>query len=62
MLNKEKAFQSRLEFVRFWARYVRKKPNKVWSRQQAELINSLLKTANQNVKLYKKVKAASRNM
>lgn len=58
MLNKEKNFHSRLEFVRFWANYVREKPNKVWSKQQADFINSLLKTANQDVRLYKKVKKA----
>lgn len=56
MLNKEKNFQSRLAFVRFWADYVRSKPNKVWSKQQAEFINSLLKAANQDVELYNRVK------
>ena len=56
MLNKERNFQSRLAFVRFWANYVRNKPNKIWSREQSELINSLLKTANQDAELYNRVK------
>jgi len=56
MLNRKKNFQGRLEFVRFWASYVRSTPNSVWSKQQSELINSLLKTANQDVKLYNRVK------
>lgn len=57
MLNKKKNFQQRLEFVRFWANYVRKTPNRVWSKQQADFIDSLLMTANQDVSLYNKVKA-----
>ena len=56
MLNKEKNFESRLEFIRFWADYMKKNPNKVWSKQQADFINSLLKTANQDVRLYNRVK------
>ena len=56
MLDKEKNFKSRLEFVRFWADYVRKTPNSVWSRQQADFINALLQGANQDVGLYLRVK------
>lgn len=56
MLNNEKNFRNRLEFVRFWADYVRKQPNVVWSRQQADFINSQLRTANQDVELYRRVK------
>lgn len=58
MLNREKNFQSRLAFVRYWADYVKKSPNKVWSKQQAEFINAILKTANQDVELYNRVKKA----
>ncbi len=61
MLDKEKNFRSRLEFVRLWADYVRKSPNKVWSKQQADFINSVLGTANQDVELYMKVKNAVKN-
>jgi len=60
MSSKEKNFQSRLAFVRFWADYVRKNPNEVWSKQQVGLINSLLKTANQDVELYNRVKKIAR--
>lgn len=56
MLNKERNFESRLEFVRFWANYVKSNPNSVWSAQQSDFINSVLKTANQDVELYNKVK------
>ena len=58
MLSKEKNFQSRLEFVRFWADYVKKSPNDVWSRQQADFINSVLRTANKDAELYMKTKKA----
>ncbi|HLD83812.1 MAG TPA: hypothetical protein VI979_03095 [archaeon] len=56
MLDKEKNFKSRLEFVRFWADYVRKTPNSVWSRQQADFIDALFQGANQDVGLYLRVK------
>lgn len=46
----------RLGFVEFWADYVKKTPNKVWSKQQADFINSVLKGANQDKELYMKVK------
>jgi hypothetical protein len=49
-------FKERLRFVRFWADYVKKTPNKEWSRQQNILINSVLKSANQNVELYLRIK------
>ena len=56
MFDREKNFKSRLEFVRLWASYVKSHPNEVWSKQQADFINSVLRTANQDVELYKKVK------
>ena len=56
MLDKGKNFKSRLEFVRFWADYVRKTPNSVWSRQQADFIDALFQGANQDVGLYLRVK------
>lgn len=46
----------RIEFVKFWVDYIKKNPNKVWSKQQAEFINSVLKGANVNKDLYLKVK------
>ena len=46
----------RMGFVEFWAYYIKKTPNKVWSKQQADFINSVLKGANQDKELYLKVK------
>lgn len=45
-----------LEFIEFLVRYIKKTPNKVWSKQQAGFINSALKGANQDKELYLKVK------
>lgn len=49
---------SRMGFVRFWVDYIKRTPNKVWSKQQADLINSMLESANQDKDLYLKVKEA----
>ncbi len=48
--------KERLEFVRIWAKYVKYTPNKKWSKQQNILINSVMKSVNQNADLYLKVK------
>lgn len=40
---KRRNFQGRLKFIDFLADYIRKTPNKVWSKQQAKLINSQAK-------------------
>ncbi len=37
--------KERMKFVVFWADYVRTHPDKVWSRQQAVLINSFMANA-----------------
>ncbi|MEK6983157.1 MAG: hypothetical protein AABX33_01160 [Nanoarchaeota archaeon] len=37
--------QDRLNFVEYWANYVRTHPDKEWSRQQNILINSMMKNA-----------------
>jgi len=44
--------KSRLYFVEYWANYVRTHPDKVWSKQQNVLINSMFKNS-QNSKLTK---------
>jgi hypothetical protein len=44
-LAKERRLRERLEFVRFYARWVKSVPNEVWSRQQALLIESFLESA-----------------
>jgi hypothetical protein len=46
----------RLRFVRLWAEYIKKTPNKKWSQQQNMLINSVMKSSDQDVRLYLKVK------
>ena len=51
-----KKTNQRIGFVEFWADYIKKTPNKVWSKQQADFINSVLKGANQDKELYLKVK------
>jgi len=37
--------EERMNFVEYWANYVRTHPDKVWSRQQNILINSMMKNA-----------------
>ncbi len=57
VLNKSlKKSDQRMGFVEFWADYVKKNPNKVWSKQQADFIDSALKGANTDKELYLKVK------
>lgn len=47
----------RMGFVEFWANYVKKTPNKVWSKQQADFINSVMQSGNVSPELYMKVKS-----
>ena len=35
--KKEKNFQERLEFIKWYTEWVKKTPNKIWSRQQKDL-------------------------
>lgn len=48
--------EERLEFVRFWANYMKRTTNENWSTQQALLINSVMKSADSDPELYMKVK------
>jgi len=43
-----------MNFVEHWADYVRKNPDRIWSRQQNILINSQIKNAREN-KLSKEI-------
>ena len=43
--DKEKNLAERLKFLRFYTRWVKSVPNEVWSRQQAEFIDSLFENA-----------------
>jgi hypothetical protein len=49
--------EARLKFVRQWADYMKSHTNKVWSRQQTMLIDSMLKGADQSKEHYLKRKA-----
>lgn len=44
--------EERMNFVEYWANYVRTHPDREWSRQQNVLINSLMQNA-KNSKLTK---------
>lgn len=48
--------KTRMDFVKFWADYIKKTPNKIWSRQQADLIDSQIKNADISRELYLKMK------
>ena len=37
---KKRNFEERLKFIDLWSDYIKNTPNKVWSSQQAELINN----------------------
>jgi hypothetical protein len=54
----EKEKQERLKFVRFWANYIKTHSNKIWSRQQNVLINSVIKSADKDPEHYIRLKAA----
>jgi len=42
IFDKEKNFQERLWFIRHYSNWVKSVSNKVWSRQQANFIDSLI--------------------
>jgi len=44
--------EERRQFIKTWVEYMKNNPNEVWSRQQAGLVNSMLKSANQSIDLY----------
>ncbi len=56
MVSYKRDMNERIRFVKFWANYVKTTPNKKWSKQQNVLINSVMKSANQDASLYLKVK------
>ena len=37
---KKKNFEERLKFIRFWVDYIKKNPNKVWSKQQKNIVDT----------------------
>lgn len=44
--EKEKNFIERLEFIKFWAEYIKTHSDKNWSQQQNMLIDSQIESAN----------------
>lgn len=38
--DKKKNFEERMKFIDFWAEYIKKHPDKEWSKQQKLLIDS----------------------
>jgi len=48
--------EERLNFVRYWAKYVKSTDPKIWSKQQKDFIDSVLKTSRQDLELYLKIK------
>jgi len=43
--DREQNLKQRLDFIRFYARRVNTVPNEIWSKQQAEFIDSLFDNA-----------------
>jgi len=45
MFDRKKNFEERLWFIHHYANWVKKAPNKVWSKQHADFIDSLMLNA-----------------
>jgi len=43
--DREQNLKERLKFIRFYAKWVKTVPNEIWSRQQADFIDSLFDNA-----------------
>jgi phenolic acid decarboxylase len=43
--DKKQNLEERLKFLRFYVKWVKSVPNEIWSRQQAEFIDSLFENA-----------------
>lgn len=43
--DKKQNLEERLQFLRFYSQWVKSVPNEVWSKQQAEFIDSLFENA-----------------
>ncbi len=56
MASSKRDMEERIGFIKLWANYVKNTPNSKWSRQQNLLINSVMKSASQDAKLYLRVK------
>jgi hypothetical protein len=45
MFDKKQNLEERLKFLRFYSQWVKSVPNEVWSKQQAEFIDSFFENA-----------------
>ena len=50
--------RQRIEWVRYWVDYMKKNPNEVWSKQQADFINSVMRSADVSPGNYMEIKKA----
>ena len=48
--------KQRLEWVNYWTDFRKRNTNEVWSKQQADFINSVMRSADVDPKIYMKVK------
>jgi len=48
--------KQRLEWINYWTDYMKRNSNGVWSKQQADFINSVMKSADVNPEIYMKIK------
>lgn len=54
--QEERDLKGDLEFIKLLVDYMKKTPNKVWSKQQADFINSMMRSADVNPEIYMKIK------
>ena len=59
---KIKIDKQRLEFVRYWVRYIKTHSSETWSLQQKMLIDSILLGADQNIDRYLRLKKLARKV
>lgn len=59
---KMKVDKERLKFVRFWARFVKENDPAIWSSQQKKLIDSVIRTALQDVESYIRIKKLAKRV
>ena len=55
--NIELLHKEMLKFTIDWAEYVKRTPNEVWSRQQADFINDIMRCVFSDYDVYMKIKS-----
>lgn len=50
IFDKRKNQKERRWFVDYWSKFVRNSPEEIWSREQKEFINAVLKNARQSTR------------